>query len=377
MVGSLATPLGRWFGVLLLINCLQGPGSAQGSTHEIEAGDTLTGIARRYDTTVEAIRQANGLTSDLLRVGARLRLPAAAGWDLWDAPADTSWRSLSERTGRSEAVLRSANPHMAEPAGREVLIPPADGPLAWPAAGEDLIAVAARLGVAPGRLAAVNGLSAPYDVAPGRPLLVPAPSGPTPGVDGEAPVTPETPGTGPVAPAPGATHAQPTPGATAADPRALHAGLRQEALAELALLLRDRVLTPPDDGFAWPLDGPPRLTSLFGWRSVSVGGNRYHQGLDLGASSGTPVRAAREGVVTRAGWVGAYGYAVYLSHDGGFETRYAHLSRLNVRVGERLGQGDEVGAVGSTGASTGPHLHFEARLDGRALDPLEILPALR
>jgi murein DD-endopeptidase MepM/ murein hydrolase activator NlpD len=78
-------------------------------------------------------------------------------------------------------------------------------------------------------------------------------------------------------------------------------------------------------------------------------------------------------VVTRSGWVGAYGYLVVLDHGGGWETRYAHLSRIDVRVGERVAQGAVVGLVGSTGASTGPHLHFEVRRDGLALDPLAYL----
>jgi murein DD-endopeptidase MepM/ murein hydrolase activator NlpD len=85
------------------------------------------------------------------------------------------------------------------------------------------------------------------------------------------------------------------------------------------------------------------------------------------------VAAARGGVVTRAGWVGAYGYLVVLDHGGGWETRYAHLSRIDVHLGERLPQGATVGLVGSTGASTGPHLHFEVRREGQALDPLAYL----
>jgi murein DD-endopeptidase MepM/ murein hydrolase activator NlpD len=122
------------------------------------------------------------------------------------------------------------------------------------------------------------------------------------------------------------------------------------------------------------LSGPPRITSRFGWRAISVGGNRYHLGLDLGAPSGTAVLAARDGTVTRAGWTGAYGYAVYLRHADGYETRYAHLARIGVTLGDEVLRGDAIGAVGSTGASTGPHLHFEVRADGSAVDPLAILP---
>ncbi len=124
-------------------------------------------------------------------------------------------------------------------------------------------------------------------------------------------------------------------------------------------------------GFAPPVQG--RVSSYFGWRNVSVNGNRYHGGLDIAAPSGTPVKAARSGVVTRAGWWGTYGNVVVLDHGDGSETRYAHLSAVAVRVGQALRQGDVLGAVGTTGASTGPHLHFEVRFDGRAVDPLPYL----
>ena len=123
--------------------------------------------------------------------------------------------------------------------------------------------------------------------------------------------------------------------------------------------------------YLWPVEG--RISSAFGWRNISVAGNRFHGGVDIAASTGTPVRAARGGVVTRAGWVGAYGFVVIVDHGGGWETRYAHLSRIDVQTGQRVAQGGIVGRVGSTGASTGPHLHFEVRRDGQALDPLAFL----
>ena len=95
--------------------------------------------------------------------------------------------------------------------------------------------------------------------------------------------------------------------------------------------------------------------------------------LDLAATWGTPVLAARDGMVGRSGWWGTYGNAVALDHGDGSETRYAHLSSVAVGAGEVVRQGDVIGYVGSTGASTGPHLHFELRFDGRAVDPLGYL----
>lgn len=128
-------------------------------------------------------------------------------------------------------------------------------------------------------------------------------------------------------------------------------------------------------GFVRPLEG--HLSSPFGWRNIAVNGNRFHGGVDFMADTGTPVAAARDGLVTRSGWWGTYGNVVVLDHGDGSETRYAHLSRLLVSVGDALRQGDILGAVGSTGASTGPHLHFELRFDGRAVDPLLYLSDAR
>ena len=169
----------------------------------------------------------------------------------------------------------------------------------------------------------------------------------------------------PVAPAVMAQEAE-LAAAAAPSARDAHAAAQASVLARAADLIVgiDRV----GDGFVRPLSGP--ISSYFGWRNISVGGNRFHGGLDIAADTGTPVMAARGGIVVRAGWGGVYGYHVVLDHGALWETRYAHLSRIDVAVGERLRQGAVLGLVGSTGASTGPHLHFEIRYEGRALDPL-------
>jgi murein DD-endopeptidase MepM/ murein hydrolase activator NlpD len=118
-----------------------------------------------------------------------------------------------------------------------------------------------------------------------------------------------------------------------------------------------------------PVDGY-RLSSSFGMRNHPVtGGRRAHQGLDLAVKTGTPIRAAADGVVEKANWFGAYGLYVALDHGGSMETRYGHMSRLNVAPGQRVRQGEIIGYVGSTGRSTGPHLHYEVRIAGRAVDP--------
>jgi murein DD-endopeptidase MepM/ murein hydrolase activator NlpD len=159
--------------------------------------------------------------------------------------------------------------------------------------------------------------------------------------------------------------------ATASDAaRERHAQAQADVLARVAeLALR---IEPAGVGFIRPVAGP--VSSAYGWRDLFVSGSRFHGGVDIAADTGTPVAASRGGRVSFAGWSGVYGYAVFLDHEEGWQTRYAHLSRIDVRVGDLLRQGAVIGAVGSTGLSTGPHLHFEVRYDGRALDPLTFVP---
>ena len=118
-----------------------------------------------------------------------------------------------------------------------------------------------------------------------------------------------------------------------------------------------------------PLAGG-RLTSGFGMRyHPTLGGNRFHGGIDIAAPAGTPVTATSAGRVSIAGWSGGYGILVSIAHGGSVETRYAHLSAVAVRPGDSVSQGQVIGYIGSTGRSTGPHLHYETRLGGRAANP--------
>jgi murein DD-endopeptidase MepM/ murein hydrolase activator NlpD len=116
----------------------------------------------------------------------------------------------------------------------------------------------------------------------------------------------------------------------------------------------------------WPLKGP--ITSRFGNRRLG-----YHTGLDINGDTGDSVRAAEAGKITYAGWDGNYGKIVRINHGNGVETWYAHLSAFKVSVGDEVDQGDLIGLVGSTGRSTGSHLHLEVRSNGNALDPLKYL----
>jgi len=120
--------------------------------------------------------------------------------------------------------------------------------------------------------------------------------------------------------------------------------------------------------FSWPVSGT--ITSPFGWRSNPFGGSpEFHQGLDIAAPMGTTVVAAAAGTVILAKWYGGYGNYILIDHGGGYSTGYGHLSAIYVSNGQTVQRGQAIGAVGSTGQSTGPHLHFEVRINGKPVDP--------
>ena len=127
----------------------------------------------------------------------------------------------------------------------------------------------------------------------------------------------------------------------------------------------------------WPVVGT--LRSGVGVRSNPFGGSslEYHKGQDIAAPTGTPISATADGVVVVAGWVRGYGNGIYIDHGNGITTRYGHLSRIDVVVGQTVRQGGHLGLVGSTGRSTGPHLHYEVRINGQPTSPLNYLPAVQ
>ncbi len=120
--------------------------------------------------------------------------------------------------------------------------------------------------------------------------------------------------------------------------------------------------------FSWPITGI--ITSPFGWRSNPFGGGpEFHQGLDIAAPMGTTVRAAAAGTVIMAQWYGGYGNYILIDNGNHYSTGYGHLSAIYVSRGQYVQRGQAIGAVGSTGYSTGPHLHFEVRINGKPVDP--------
>jgi murein DD-endopeptidase MepM/ murein hydrolase activator NlpD len=131
--------------------------------------------------------------------------------------------------------------------------------------------------------------------------------------------------------------------------------------------------TPSAPGMlAWPVSGT--ITSPFGYRRNPFGGGmEFHQGLDIAAPMGTTIEAAADGTVIQAGWYGGYGNFIVIDHGGGMATGYGHCSQIFVSVGQHVQKGQAIGAVGSTGLSTGPHVHFEVRMNGKPVDPAQYL----
>ncbi len=128
----------------------------------------------------------------------------------------------------------------------------------------------------------------------------------------------------------------------------------------------------PNGRLQWPTAG--KLISGFGNRRHPIfGGTRFHSGVDLAAPSGTPIIAADGGEVLQASYSGGYGYSILIYHGGGFATFYAHMSSFAVGQGQMVKRGQVIGYVGTTGWTTGPHLHFEVRINGAAQNPMGYL----
>ena len=123
---------------------------------------------------------------------------------------------------------------------------------------------------------------------------------------------------------------------------------------------------------SWPVNGP--VTSAFGWRIHPIlGYKKFHTGIDIGVGYGVPIRSSAAGTVIYASWMGGYGNVIIVDHGDGLSTLYAHQAGLAVGTGAHVARGQTVGYVGSTGFSTGPHLHFEVRVNGNPVDPMGYL----
>jgi murein DD-endopeptidase MepM/ murein hydrolase activator NlpD len=203
------------------------------------------------------------------------------------------------------------------------------------------------------------------------------PASPTPLPPASQPATPAPPAAPPPAPPAAPPPAPPRPPATTASPAPAPSPTATTATTAPAASARPTgpVGNPPPvrTSLGHPLPGFP-LVSGYGSRiHPLLGSRRMHEGIDIWAPAGTPIRAAADGVVVWAGPRGGYGTAVILAHGGGLGTVYAHQSSVAVSQGQRVSRGDTIGFVGQTGLAAGPHLHFEVRVNGVAYDPLHYL----
>ena len=150
---------------------------------------------------------------------------------------------------------------------------------------------------------------------------------------------------------------------------ALRSEFMNQAYGTVSSVLNPTAETPN----IWPVAGP--ISSYYGYRTSPGGiGSTFHEGVDIAGDYGTPISATAAGTVTKAGWVGGYGYLVEVRHADGIVTRYGHNSAVLVYEGQHVDQGSMIALMGSTGNSTGPHCHYEVRIHGEAVDPMYFLP---
>jgi murein DD-endopeptidase MepM/ murein hydrolase activator NlpD len=309
---------------------------AYGLTY-VKPGQSIGEIAQRYRVAVDAVRVANALgSSNLIHPGDLLRVPfgravgAAVGGVLEAAPepppgfrrhvlaSGEHLTAVMARYGVSMRSLVGANPDLSSldrlPTGVELLIPPGEGLVVTLHDPADLLELVALYGADVATVARANAIRSPFDLRSGMLLFLPG-----------------------------------------VEPRA--------ALERLARIREE------ENRYIWPVHG--RLTSYFGRRNLGMGTASFHRGIDIAAPTGTAIVAARAGTVTFAGWsTRGYGYLVRIRHAGGAESWYGHASRILVSVGQHVNQGQRIALIGSTGISTGPHLHFELHVSGSAIDPL-------
>ncbi len=301
----------------------------------IQSGESLSAIAYRYNIPVDVLMSFNNLGSHLLHPGDIIKIPfmEATGGIAQLAPKPppgfishslSAGETLSDLTARYNLSLEAiigANPDISSldllPIGLELLIPPRPGLVITLEASQDIRDIISVYELEPTEFLRVNKIEAPQDIKSGMMLFLP--------------------------------------------------GIRPaEALERLARVREE------ENRYVWPLHG--RLTSYFGRRNLGMGTSGFHAGLDIAAPTGTAVIASRSGTVSYAGWSSrGYGNLVKISHAGGAETWYAHHSKILVSVGQYVNQGEVIALVGSTGLSTGPHVHFELHEAGRAVDPLTYL----
>ncbi len=301
-------------------------------THRVEKGETWFRIAKAYGLSADELAAANGRdTSEPLTVGTELLLPAAL----------ESANHTSGTTAASRPMAEAPQPTADAKAWETPVEPLAGQPL--PAALLRAFDVATP---PPGDVPLPEGLARAFD-HPTAPMPKPVPT---------------------VAVAVGGPEAKSATVAASIGPAPVSQGPPRAPVVagRMAVTSRGAGASVPAGALQWPLRGV--LYARFGKK-----GREPHDGIDLAAPAGTPVRTAGEGVVLFAGPQSGYGLIVVVGHDKGLVTVYAHSRDLRVRTGQTVRPGQVIATVGESGKTSGPHLHFEVRVEGEPVDPLRFL----
>lgn len=373
---------------------ISAPASKGWVIYKVKSGDTLNGVAYRFGVDKRAIMWSSRITNAKLSIGQVLRIPLTAattdqaprippGVRTYTVKDGDTLETVADRFGVSVPRLISNNPalpsldRLAE--GTVLYVSREPGLILRLGKDDDLLKMAQRFGLSAVRLAAANGVDNPMALREGDMVIIP-------GI--EAKTTYQRLLT---------VRAEERRKAEEERQRRLAEQRRQQELRQAERLRQQQlaaqrqrqasqarvnrstttsarrvnVSTADASGFQWPV-GRFVITSYYGVRGAY---QRFHTGVDLAAPTGTPIYASKAGQVDVAGWSSwGYGIHVILDHGSGVETLYGHMSRLAVRSGQYVDRGELIGYVGSTGWSTGPHLHFEVRIGGATRNPMAYLP---
>ncbi len=316
-------------GTLNMLKQAEAAAAANVTFYTVKYGDTLSGIAAAHGVSLSTVLQANGLdTKDIIRPGQRIAIPGTDG-SLYTVKAGDSLWEIAIAFGSDVQSIKQANSlssNIIYP-GQSLVIPGVPGGAGSGGAGSGGGSTSGSGNGTRVTTAAVgsNGTSTQTDGGNGGGGASPAGA-----VTSAAAVAGSSPNT-----------------------------YRYEGLDPASVGVSGA-------GMIWPVYGA--LTSLYQWRW-----GRMHTGIDIAAPGGTAIRAAADGTVIYSGWLGGYGQAVQIRHADGKVTLYGHASTLIAKTGDHVKQGQVIARVGSTGNSTGPHLHFEVMVNGGYRDPLAYL----